>query len=628
MCSELKFLLCATFLLGACSPYGKLESIRKGEVAMSISVPDEKPLEDEPAADIVVDSIRNSLAGEPFIMNAIKDTETGEMVATDVIRASTVTARFRNVAERMGYVSIGFDVRVPAVMADSKWQLKLTPKMAVMDEHVALDPIYITGARYREGQLRGYERYRRFLSTIISDSTVFIKEKLLDIFLRRHFPETYAMKNDSSFVSDPEAETLFGATQTEALQHYTMTLRKRMNDNRIRKKDYMFNRYVRDPIVHEGIRLDTVLNMISGDFVYRYVHTFRSRPRLRKVIVSMEGSMYEDGRAISEIPMPDDLTFYISSLSTLADETPRYRMIILERVAYDNTKAFLDFGLGSSIVDTTLSDNASELKRIRKCIDDVASRTEYALDSLLIVASCSPEGTWALNRRLSARRAEAVRDYLMDYVPEEWKDSLKTSEIPENWSQLDKLVRNDSTFSEDDRRRLLRIIEERKDPDAAERRLASLPQYRYLREKIYPKLRSVSFDFHLHRIGMVKDTIHTMELDSVYLAGVEALKELDYKKAVTLLRPYGDYNSALAYMSADYNHSALDVLKNLDDTDSRVCYLKAVVLSRLGVKEEALKYFRLGVAYDPSLEHRANLDPELFEIIKLNNLKSKVYEKN
>lgn len=595
---------------------------------MSISVPDEKPLEDEPAADIVVDSIRNSLAGEPFIMNAIKDTETGEMVATDVIRASTVTARFRNVAERMGYVSIGFDVRVPAVMADSKWQLKLTPRMSVMDEQVDLEPLYITGARYREGQLRGYERYRRFLSTIISDSTVFIKEKLLDIFLRRHFPETYAMKNDSSFVSDPEAETLFGATQTEALQHYTMTLRKRMNDNRIRKKDYMFNRYVRDPIVHEGIRLDTVLNMISGDFVYRYVHTFRSRPRLRKVIVSMEGSMYEDGRAISEIPMPDDLTFYISSLSTLADETPRYRMIILERVAYDNTKAFLDFALGSSVVDTTLSDNASELRRIRKCIDDVASRTEYALDSLLIVASCSPEGTWALNRKLSARRAEAVRNYLTDYVPEEWKDSLKTSEIPENWSQLDKLVRNDSTFSEDDRRRLLKIIEERKDPDVAERRLASLPQYRYLREKVYPKLRSVSFDFHLHRIGMVKDTIHTMELDSVYLAGVEALKELDYKKAVTLLRPYGDYNSALAYMSADYNHSALDVLKNLDDTDSRVCYLKAVVLSRLGVKEEALKYFRLGVAYDPSLEHRANLDPELFEIVKLNNLKSKVYEKN
>lgn len=628
MCSELKYLVCVTLLLGACSPYGKLERIRKGEVALSISVPDEKPLDDEPAADIVVDSIRNSLAGEPFIMNAIKDTETGEMVATDVIRASTVTARFRNVAERLGYVSIGFDVRVPAVMADSKWQLKLTPRMSVMDEQVDLEPLYITGARYREGQLRGYERYRRFLSTIISDSTVFIKEKLLDIFLRRHFPETYAMKNDSSFVSDPEAETLFGATQKEALQHYTMTLRKRMNENRIRKKDYMFNRYVRDPIIHEGIRLDTVLNTISGDFVYRYVHTFRSRPRLKKVIVSMEGSMYEDGRVISKIPMPDDLTFYISSLSSLADETPRYRMIILERVAYDNTKALLDFAQGSSEVDTSLSDNASELRRIRKCIADVASRKEYALDSLLIVASCSPEGTWTLNRRLSARRAEAVKDYLMDYVPEEWKDSLKTSEIPENWNQLDKVVRNDSTFSEDDRRRILKIIEDRKEPDVAERRLASLPQYRYIREKIYPKLRSVSFDFHLHRIGMVKDTIHTMELDSVYLAGVEALKELDYKKAVTLLRPYGDYNSALAFMSADYNHSALDVLKKLDDTDSRVCYLKAVVLSRLGVKEEALKYFRLGVAYDPSLEHRANLDPELFEIIKLNNLKSKIYEKN
>ena len=53
------------------------------------------------------------------------------------------------------------------------------------------------------------------------------------------------------------------------------------------------------------------------------------------------------------------------------------------------------------------------------------------------------------------------------------------------------------------------------DPDKAERAISALPQYRYLREKIYPKLRSVRFDFHLHRVGMQKDTIHTSELDTV-----------------------------------------------------------------------------------------------------------------
>jgi tetratricopeptide (TPR) repeat protein len=68
-------------------------------------------------------------------------------------------------------------------------------------------------------------------------------------------------------------------------------------------------------------------------------------------------------------------------------------------------------------------------------------------------------------------------------------------------------------------------------------------------------------------------------------------------------------------MSADYNHSALDVLGRLDDTNPKVCYLKAMVLSRLGQADEAMKYFKLALAYDPYLEHRANLDPEMYGLV-------------
>ena len=152
-------------------------------------------------------------------------------------------------------------------------------------------------------------------------------------------------------------------------------------------------------------------------------------------------------------------------------------------------------------------------------------------------------------------------------------------------------------------------------PDDVERKLATLPEYRYMREKIYPKLRSVKFDFFLHRAGMVKDTVHTTEVDTVYMAGVQALKDLDYKRAVALLRPYADYNSALAYMSAEYNHSALDVLQKLDDTDPRVCYLMAMVLSRLEQRSMAEAYFRRALQYDPYLRHRANLDPEMSRFV-------------
>lgn len=617
MSSDLRNIMILLMLaVVSCTPYRKMQKIVSGEVGMVISVPDEKPL-DEEKEDVKIDSIRGSLTDEPIIMNAIRDNETGEMVATDVIDASRVVARFRNVAERAGYVSISFDVIVPEEMSDSDWQLKLRPLMRIQEDTLRLDPIYITGAGYRAGQLRGYQRYRNFLASIISDTTDFIRIGQLEIFLERFFPETYAMRTDSSFVSDPDAETLFGATQADALRHYTRRLKWIRNERRKARADRMYGRYVKDPIVVEGIRLDTVITSSDGDFVYRYMHTFRSRPNLKKVMVTLSGDMYERGECIHHLPFPEELTYYISSLSTMADLTPKYRMIILQRTVYDNTKALIDFALGSSEVDTTLSDNASELRRIRRCIEDVVARDEYALDSLVIMASCSPEGSYAHNRRLSAARSEAIRKYIGDYVPEEWRDScLKTSLMPENWEQLRRLVANDTLMGDAAVKRILAVTDGMKDPDVAERKLSRMAEYRYLRERIYPKLRSVSFDFHLHRVGMQKDTVHTTELDTVYMAGLDALKELDYKKAVALLRPYGDYNSALAFMSADYNHSALDVLNRLDDRDPKVCYLKAMVLSRLEMPDEAMKYFELSIAYDPYMEYRANLDPEMFILVK------------
>ena len=617
MSSDLRNIMILLMLAAvSCTPYKKMQKIVSGEVGMVISVPDEKPL-DEEKEYVKIDSIRGSLTDEPIIMNAIRDNETGEMVATDVIDASRVVARFRNVAERAGYVSISFDVIVPEEMSDSDWQLKLRPLMRIQEDTLRLDPIYITGAGYRAGQLRGYQRYRNFLASIISDTTDFIRIGQLEIFLERFFPETYAMRTDSSFVSDPDAETLFGATQADALRHYTRRLKWIRNERRKARADRMYGRYVKDPIVVEGIRLDTVITSSDGDFVYRYMHTFRSRPNLKKVMVTLSGDMYERGECIHHLPFPEELTYYISSLSTMADLTPKYRMIILQRTVYDNTKALIDFALGSSEVDTTLSDNASELRRIRRCIEDVVARDEYALDSLVIMASCSPEGSYAHNRRLSAARSEAIRKYIGDYVPEEWRDScLKTSLMPENWEQLRRLVANDTLMGDAAVKRILAVADGMKDPDVAERKLSRMAEYRYLRERIYPKLRSVSFDFHLHRVGMQKDTVHTTELDTVYMAGLDALKELDYKKAVALLRPYGDYNSALAFMSADYNHSALDVLNRLDDRDPKVCYLKAMVLSRLEMPDEAMKYFELSIAYDPYMEYRANLDPEMFSLVK------------
>ena len=334
-------------------------------------------------------------------------------------------------------------------------------------------------------------------------------------------------------------------------------------------------------------------------------------------MVALDGDLYEMGEHLTALPFPDELTFYISSLSSLADMTTRYRMTIMERVVYDNTKALIDFEVGKAVIDTLLGDNASEICRVRRCIENVLARDDLELDSLVIVASCSPEGSFESNRRLSQARSKAVLEHIGGYVPEEWRDSLIASSLPENWSQLALLVENDTVISPDMRKNISSMIASMKNPDRTEKELSRLSEYRYLREKLYPQLRSVRFDFYLHRKGMQKDTIHTTEIDSVYMAGLQALTDLDYKRAVGILRPYDDYNAALAFMSADYNHSALDVLGRLDDRDPKVCYLMAMVLARLGQLEEAMKYFELCIAYDPYMEHRANLDPEMHQLVKL-----------
>lgn len=625
MCSELKCLFVAAGIcvVAACSQGRRLEKICSGEYAIGLAVDEAKRLQKVEAPRIKIDTVGGRDDGEPFIMNAVRDDETGEMVVTDVIRASTVTATFRNVAERAGWVSIGFDVRVPREMTLSKWKLEIRPLMTAMDEVEELDALYITGAAYREAQMRGYQRYNKFISSIVADTLDFVWRHQLEIFLKRNFPETYAAKTDSTFVTDEAAEDIFGVSQREAVIHYTMMWKVRANERRRLRKDEMYRKFVKDPFRSEGIRLDTVLTRPDGDFVYRYVHTFRSRPKLKKVDVRLEASLYEWGRCVAELPMGDGLTYYISSLCSLADLEERYRTVVLERVAYDNTNAYVDFEQGSAAVDTTLGENALELGRLVDCVDDIVGREEFLLDSLVITASCSPEGSYSYNAVLSKARSESIRAYISDFVPADWKAKIRTDILPENWGRLRRLIANDTQLGERSRNELLGMLPEDvllsgSVADEVEGRISRHPAYIHLREKLYPKLRTVQFEFYLQRKGMVKDTVHTTELDSVYMAGVAALRELDYKKAVTLLRPYDDYNAALACMTADYNHTALDILERLSDGDARVCYLKAMALSRLGRRKEAEECFSRSVGLDPSMSHRANLDPEMYDLVKVN----------
>ena len=107
----------------------------------------------------------------------------------------------------------------------------------------------------------------------------------------------------------------------------------------------------------------------------------------------------------------------------------------------------------------------------------------------------------------------------------------------------------------------------------------------------------------------IRDRTGTV-VDTAYMSGVRAIEDRDYRKAITILRPYGDYNLAVAYCAMGYNASAEDILRKLPESD-RTDYMLALVLSRTGREREAVRLYLRACEKNPALVHRGNLDPEI-----------------
>lgn len=641
--------IAAAILPSACGTGGKIGRLTDRQARAELALPPEKQVAFRQIEDdyrpmdtlLVVD-----IDGTPsLVMNAVREESTGEMVAHDVIRAAVVTARFRNVPERRGKIEIEYRIQVPEDMMDSDWQLRFSPRMAVAEDTIPLEEVYITGSGYRREQDRGYMRYRRFINSIVTDTAAFVDEGQLERFIERNIPALYAFKRDSSYYSDSEFRSVFGVTEGEAVEHYTFRFLINRNNRKIADREKMFRRWVKSPYA-TGVRLDTVVNDLQGGFVYDYVQTLAAKPSLRKVDILLSGSIYETDKRIYDIPESEPLSFYVSSISSFVMERERYLTKTVYRRHEENTACYIEFRQGKAIVEDTLSNNRTEMERIRRNIASIMENREYDLDSVVVTASGSPEGAYALNASLSRLRSRSVTDYFARYLsacadslgrergitynldesfaaekPLKAEDIVFTARmVPENWAMLDALVRNDSRL---DRRQKEEYFSHSqiKDPDLRERAMQSDSGYRYYRESLYPRTRTVRFDFFLHRKGMTAESVQTTVLDSVYMSGIQAIKDREYEKAVTILQPYGDFNTAVAYCAMDYNASALALLEEMDRS-AEVNYLLAVIYSRLGRDRDAVECYLHSCSQEPSYVHRGNLDPEISALIKQYGLNS------
>lgn len=649
------FILWVLLLLtGACSTQRKLSTVQREQIGASLRLPSER--EAPPPAQVAGIPRRDTLrvtdleGREMIIMQAIRDEETGEMVATEQLQAAVVTARFRNVAERHGRIDLEFQVIVPEEMQDSRWQLRLHPDLYLLQDSLRLEDVVITGTDYRKAQLRGYQQYEKFLGRIVTDSMAFVDLRNLEIFLERNIPQVYALKNDTTFVSDEVFASYFGVSEQEAVEHYTNKFLRRRNEWRKMNRERMFRKYVKAPLMTDGIRLDTVLHSPDGTFIYNYIQTITTRPKLRKAEIRLCGEIFEQDRQLYTVPRSDALTFYISSVSAFVDGTERYKTVILSRNLETNTASNIDFRTGRFDIDEKLGNNAREIAFIKENLRNLLLNETYELDSVTIAASASPEGTVAANNQLTYKRSRSAAAYFDSYIhfvrdsvrredgaiisvsEDGWDEQVHASKRAsqtirflsrsggENWLGLDDFVRVDSVMTEDQKAVYFRLAEV-PDADEREKRMRSESWYKYLTERYYPRLRTVRFTFALHRKGMIKDTVHTTELDSAYMRGVEAIRDHEYETALALLTPYQDFNTAVAYVALDRNASAMAILSRLPRT-APVNYMLALLYARQNDDQNAVQHYLDACGQDRSYVSRGNLDPEISALIRkydLNN---------
>ena len=378
-------------------------------------------------------------------------------------------------------------------------------------------------------------------------------------------------------------------------------------------REAAFNRFVKFPYP-EDVRLDSLVEGRST-VTYYYSQAVKTDETSKKMLVTLQGQVLAVDDSAYRLPPSDTLSYVVSSMLSFVDTVPRYRIKVIDKFVTVEDRNYIQFFVGDTRVVDTLGDNRRQLDKITGLMRQIVEQQEFYVDTITLTAASSPEGAYAFNDRLSQGRAAALKRYLVRRYGRSIDTMLTVRWVAEDWAELTNRIRTDREIGNRDA--ILELIAEEKNPDRREQAIRQrFPKdYAYIRSVIYPQLRAVNFRYNLRRKGMVKDTIHTTELDTTYTRGVELLQKRKYAKALYILNDYNDRNTVVAHLSLDHNEQAMELLATMPK-DAVTEYLRAIACSRLGRKAEGRRHFLEACRLDERMEYRGNLDPEIAELLK------------
>ncbi len=364
-------------------------------------------------------------------------------------------------------------------------------------------------------------------------------------------------------------------------------------------------------------------------------------PNIDRVYIGITGDVYDDTTHIYKFSMDERLEYPVTSTANLADTTEifyDYKMVL--RKANHGANYSIEFAKNSAALNPNFGNNEKIINDIKANLEALMKNAEFDLDSIIVSATASPEGAITVNQRYSGQRSDAVSNYFKNYVDShKWRykyreDSLrrdialniqgheasfneglideklrdeliaeerakltevkipeidfKVHPIAENWDDLWQMVTNDSIMSDREKNLFYDTYEKNNNLDARENAMKKHSYYDYMSKEIYPKIRVVKFDFHMHRKGMEHDTTWIPVPSEKYQEGVRALRGFDFVKAENILRNYPSYNAAICFIVRNKPIQAINILEDpILDIDFEYYKAKRDSLTLLYVSQDS-----------------------------------------
>lgn len=211
-----------------------------------------------------------------------------------------------------------------------------------------------------------------------------------------------------------------------------------------------FGRFVKYPYP-DGVRLDSVIEHVT-DVSYHYRQTVPTAEAGKRLKITLDGYVTGLDGSRCRLAPSDTVEYNISSMLTFVDTATRYVTRIVEKYAQVKDRNYLAFRVNDTRIIDTLGDNRNQLDRIEALLEKLVDQTDFYIDSIVLTASSSPEGTFARNGQLAGERAQSLRRYLCGKFPDGGVDTMiRVRSVAEDWPELARLVGNDPQIREKDK---------------------------------------------------------------------------------------------------------------------------------------------------------------------------------